>query len=138
MPVRLAIRLFLACSLATWVSHAPAHHSFGNIYDGSRNVTLQGVVAQFMFVHPHPYLVIDVPRSGKTESWRAEMDNRFELADIGIDAETFKPGDRVVVGGSPGRNEERTLYVWKLERPADGLLYEQIGMTPRVNIPRAQ
>jgi hypothetical protein len=137
MHMRLAIYLFISCFSVAWVSQARTHHSFGNIYDGSRNVTLTGVVTQFLFVHPHPYLLIDVARAGNRESWRGEMDNRFELADIGVTAETFKPGDRIVVSGSPGRTEERTLYIWKLERPADGLLYEQIGMTPRVSIPRS-
>ena len=115
-----------------------AHHSFGSIYDSGRSVMLAGTVTQFQFVHPHPFLVVDVDggRSGK-ESWRAEMDNRFELEDIGITATTFRPGDRVVVSGSPGRNEPRILYLWKLERPSDGLLYEQIGSTPRVSTPRA-
>jgi Family of unknown function (DUF6152) len=120
-----------------WAAGAGAHHSFGNIYDSSRDVTVEGVVAQFQFVHPHPFLIVDaVRRGGDRESWRAEMDNRFELADIGITAETFRPGDRVVMSGSPGRTEPRTLYMWRLERPADGLLYEQVGSTPRINIPR--
>jgi len=126
-----ALYLFCLCASLAW-----GHHSFGNIYDSSQNVTIEGVVAEFMFVHPHPFLVIDVTREGRKHSWRGEMDNRFELSDIGIRADTFKPGDRVVVSGSPGRNEERTLYVWKLERPADGLVYEQIGSTPHVNLPR--
>jgi len=112
---------------------AVAHHSFGSIYDGSRQITLDGVVKEFQFVHPHPYLVFEVrDAENGAQSWRAEMDNRFELADIGITAETFRPGDRVLVTGSPGRNEPRILYMWRLDRPADGLRYEQIGGTPRI------
>jgi Family of unknown function (DUF6152) len=128
------------CVIAlAWAAGAGAHHSFGNIYDSSRNVTVEGVVWEFQFVHPHPFLIVDVMRSGGgTESWRAEMDNRFELAEIGITAETFKPGDRVVMSGSPGRTEQRALYMWRLERPADGLMYEQVGSTPRIKIPRAR
>jgi hypothetical protein len=107
-----------------------AHHSFSNIYDSAQSVELDGVVTQFLFVHPHPYLVLD---AGKERlSWRAEMDNRFELEDIGITAETFKPGDRVIVSGSPARDKSRTLYMWRLERPADGLRYEQVGGTPGI------
>jgi hypothetical protein len=107
-----------------------AHHSFSNIYDSARNIEVDGVVTQFLFVHPHPYLVLDT--GTERLSWRAEMDNRFELEDIGITAETFKPGDRVIVSGSPARDKSRTLYMWRLERPADGLLYEQIGGTPGI------
>lgn len=111
---------------------ARAHHSFGSIYDSSRTVALEGVVTEFQFVHPHPFLVVSVAGEGggAAQPYRAEMDNRFELEDIGITAKTFQPGDRVKVSGSPGRNNSLTLYLWKLERPADGLFYEQVGGTP--------
>lgn len=126
----------LFCVSVAWACVAAAHHSFGNIYDSSRTVTLEGVVSEFQFIHPHPYLVIDVTQGAEArQSWRAEMDNRFELADIGITAQTFKPGDRVIASGSPGRTESRILYLRKLERPADGLRYEQIGSTPSLHVP---
>jgi Family of unknown function (DUF6152) len=128
--------LIAFCAAAVWAAGAHAHHSFSSIYDNSQNVTLEAVVAQFLFVHPHPYLLLSVDAArGSKVSWRAEMDNRFELVDIGITAETFKPGDRVVVSGSPGRAAEHTLYMWRLERPADGLRYEQVGGTPSIRIP---
>ena len=60
------------------------------------------------------------------------MDNRFELAGIGMTGDTLKPGDRVVVTGSLGRTEPRTLYIRRLDRPADGFRYEQVGSRPRV------
>jgi hypothetical protein len=123
---------------AAAVPAAHAHHSFGNIYDSGRSVTLEAIVTQFLFVHPHPYLVVDVAgEGGNKQSWRAEMDNRFELEDIGITAETFRPGDRVVVSGSPGRNEPRILYLWRLERPSDGMRYEQVGSTPHIHLPQS-
>lgn len=113
-----------------WASSAVAHHSFASIYDTGRHITLEGVVSEFQFVHPHPILIVVV---APDRYWRAEMDNRFELEDIGITAQTFKAGDRVRLSGSPGREKDaRILYLWKLERPADGLQYEQVGSTPRV------
>jgi hypothetical protein len=114
---------------------AHAHHSLAGMYDQSRRVALDGIVAQFHYVNPHPYVLLDVKDAGgRTQQWRLEMDNRRELADIGITGETLKQGDRLVVSGSPGRAEPRLLYVWKLDRPADGLDYEQIGGTPRIRI----
>jgi hypothetical protein len=50
--------------------------------------------------------------------------------------ETLRSGDRVVVTGSLGRLDPRTLYIRQLDRPADGFRYEQIGSRPRVNTPR--
>ncbi len=119
-------RLAVLCAGVLWACVGWAHHSFSSIYDSSKNVVLEAVVTEFQFVHPHPFLLVSVAGA----SWRAEMDNRFELVDIGMTAETFKAGDRVVVSGSPGRTQVRTLYMWRLERPADGLLYEQVGGTP--------
>ena len=113
-----------------WASNAVAHHSFAGVYDTSRNITLEAVVSEFQFVHPHPILVV---RVAPDQSWRAEMDNRFELEQIGITAHSFKVGDRVRLSGSPGREKNaRILYLWKLERPADGLQYEQVGSTPQI------
>ena len=112
---------------------AAAHHSIAAVYDSSRQHRVEGVVAEFLFVNPHPFLIVTVDGDGAEESWRLEMDNRFELAGIGMSEQTLKPGDRVVVTGSLGRTEPRTLYVRQLDRPADGFRYEQIGSRPRVS-----
>jgi hypothetical protein len=75
--------------------------------------------------------------AGERQTWRAEMDNRFELEDIGMTAGTFRAGDQVIVSGSPGRSQRLIMYLWKLERPADTLRYQQIGGTPSINkVPR--
>jgi hypothetical protein len=110
-----------------------AHHSIASAYDESKHVNIDGVVRQFQFVNPHPFLVVDVKDDGgNTQSWQLEMDNRVELIDVGMTAATFKPGDRVVVTGSPSRGQPRALYIRSLERPADGFGYEQVGFSPRI------
>jgi hypothetical protein len=51
----------------------------------------------FRFINLHPFLVIEVSReNGSREPWELEMDRR-ELAGIGITAESFQPGDAVLV-----------------------------------------
>ena len=37
-----------------------AHHSIAGMYDSSQPVTLDGVVAEFAFVNPHPFIVVEV------------------------------------------------------------------------------
>jgi len=111
---------------------AQAHHSIAGVYESSREVTLDGVVAQFRFVQPHPFVLVDVRRGGAAEQWHLELDNRWELADIGFTETTLKPGDRVVVTGSPARREPQRMYVQRLDRPADGFGYEQVGTRPRL------
>jgi len=113
---------------------ALAHHSISGVYDSGRQVTIDGRVVEFQFVNPHPVLIV-APSGGAeadTRPWRLEMDNRYELADIGVTAKTFKPGEHVVVSGSAARDESHSLYLMKLDRPADGLRYEQIGYSPHI------
>lgn len=127
--LRVATLLILMGSLP-----ANAHHSFANIYDTGQSVTLTGTVREFLFIHPHPFLVVEVRSpTGALQILRAEMDNRFELVDIGVTADTFRPGDRVTVSGSPGRTQADILYLWRLERPSDGLRYQQTGGTPSLD-----
>jgi hypothetical protein len=131
--------LALVAALAIGGLTLQAHHSISGVYDSSRRVTLDGVVAQFQLVNPHPFLVIDVvdpgdPRgdTGTAQSWRLEMDNLWELAAIGITASTLRPGDRVRVSGSLARAQDQRLYLLRLDRPADGFWYEQVGQSPRI------
>jgi hypothetical protein len=133
-------RLLVSCAVAAALSATAvhAHHSIAGMYDEGRRVTLDGIVVQFHFVNPHPFVIVDVrDAGGNVQSWKLELDNRRELADVGVTGTTLKSGDRLVVTGSPGRAEPRAMYVRRLERPADGFLYEQIGSSPRVRgLPR--
>jgi hypothetical protein len=107
-----------------------AHHSIAGMYDSGRQTTIDGVVTQFQFVSPHPFVEV---KDGRTsEQWRLEMDNRGELAAIGMTESTLKPGDRVVVRGSPSRREPNRMYIERLDRPADGFGYEQVNNRPRL------
>src|SRR5688500_18139485 len=101
-----------------------AHHSIASVYDGSRVQTLDGRVVRWEFVAPHPFITSAVDRSGgEPREWRLEMDNRWELLDLGFKSDTLKPGDRIVVTGSLSRSESRRLYVRRLEKPSDGFTY---------------
>lgn len=118
---------------AAGVAAVSAHHAISAVYDSRRPVTIDGLVAEFHLVNPHPYLIIDVVTdTGAREQWRGELDNRHELAGIGVTASTFNPGDRLVVKGSANRTQPLSLYVLRLDRPADGFWYEQVGQSPRI------
>jgi hypothetical protein len=128
--------LLSAVAIAAGGVAAHGHHSIASVYDSSRRVTLEGVIAQFQLVNPHPFLLVEVrDGAGRLQEWRLEMDNRGELAAIGVTANTFKPGDRVVVAGSQSRTQPQSLYVLRLDRPADGFWYEQVGLSPRIRTP---
>jgi hypothetical protein len=110
-----------------------AHHSIASIYDSSQPVTVEGTVKQFHFISPHPFVTVEVKDArGASHVWQMEMDNRWELADIGVTSSTLRPVDRVVVTGSRARSQSNNLYVRRLDRPADGFRYEQVGSSPRI------
>jgi Family of unknown function (DUF6152) len=126
-PAALAVGLALLLAPAL-----RAHHSIGAIYDSSRRATLDGTVADFQLINPHPFLFIAVSSERGTERWKLEMDNRSELAAIGVTASTFTRGERVVVSGSLSRTQAQSMYLLRLDRPADGFWYEQVGQSPKI------
>jgi hypothetical protein len=113
------------------VAPLAGHHSLSE-YEASRQLTLTVVVREFHFVNPHPYLVADVKAGALSSAWRLELDNRFELVQIGMNASTFAPGQQLLVTGRPGRDQKAILYVRELDRPADGFRYEQLSSSPRI------
>jgi hypothetical protein len=127
--------LTLSVSLMTVLLSAAAegHHSIAGVYDDRQRKTVEGVVKELQFVNPHPFVIVDVREGPEApQSWRLEMDNRTELVHVGFTSETLKPGDRIVVIGMPARSQSRSLYVRRLDRPADGFWYEQVGASPRI------
>ena len=125
--------LSLAAAMAVSGVTALGHHSISSVYDSARQATLEGIIAQFQLINPHPFLLVDVTdRDGQPQRWRLEMDNRSELVAIGVTRNTLKPGDRVVVKGSLARTQPQALYLLRLDRPADGFWYEQVGSSPKI------
>jgi hypothetical protein len=123
----------ILAALAPVAAPAQAHHSLAG-YDQSKPMALEGVVAEFRFAHPHPFLIIKVrSANGVAEDWRLEMDNLFELDAIGMSKDSFKAGERVLARGDSSRRKANELYLRRLDRPSDGLRYEQVGFSPRVS-----
>jgi hypothetical protein len=112
---------------------ADAHHSISGMYDSRREVRIEGRVTQFEFINPHAFITIDVQETGRApQRWRVELDDRGELGDIGMTAQTLQPGDQVIVLGSAARREANRLYLVRLDRPSDGYSFEQVNGRPRL------
>ena len=127
------MRCIAACAVVgAAFSLAYAHHSIAGVYDTRREIAVDAVVTQFQFVSPHPFVLAEVVRNGVSEQWRFDMDDRSEMRDIGVTAETLRAGDRVAVAGHPAREEPRRLYIQRFERPSDGFSYEIVGRRPRL------
>jgi hypothetical protein len=121
----------LALTILLFAAPVYGHHSLSE-YDAARELSLTVVVREFHFVNPHPYLVAEVRAGSLSSVWRLELDNRFELVQIGMTASTFTAGEQLLVSGRPGRDQKSILYVRELDRPADGFRYEQLSSSPRI------
>jgi Family of unknown function (DUF6152) len=126
------IRLLLAAGLLGCASTVTAHHSITAIYDRNARTSLTGIVSEFRLVNPHAFLTMEVERDGRAEAWKLELDNRSELASIGMTSDTLKPGDRIVASGTRAFDGSRSIYAYRIDRAADGFWYEQVGSTPRI------
>ena len=100
---------------------AYAHHSFASTYDLGKQVKIEGKMVQFLFRNPHSFVHVE---TADGERWSIEWAGGGQLAGNGIDRNTLKVGDPVVVSGNPTRTEgERRLRMVTLKRTTDGLTW---------------
>jgi len=104
---RLGIGLtVLACTLAS--PALEAHHSTRNLYDHDREIVVVGKVVEWRFINPHPYLIVEAEADdGTLELWDISYGGAavVHLKRLGYAADTFKPGDVIVVRGRPALAE---------------------------------
>ena len=110
-----------------------AHHWFQESHDIDTLLTVEVEVINFRFINPHPFFsarVIDAKDQSLgqygdlNEEWQLQMDNRWELQDLGFDDETLSPGDKIIVSAHPGSFRKNIFYVKALEHPRLGFRYE--------------
>ncbi len=123
MIPRLIASLAMAAAMT---SHAVyAHHSFAAAYLEDREVGIEGTVTQFMFRNPHSFVQMTAfaksDRSRAQHRYLVEWGGGGQLTRQGVSRDTLKPGDYVVITGSPGRNAtDRRLRMKSIVRPKDG------------------
>jgi hypothetical protein len=120
MQYRVVIILAIgACLLAARVG---AHHSFAATYFEDKTQKIEGDIVQFMFRNPHSFVHVEAPdENGQMQRWAVEWAATAQLKESGVDYESLKPGDHVIVTGNPGRNPaDHRLRMQTVERPTDG------------------
>lgn len=122
--------------VALGAATAQAHHSISANFDSSREVEIRGTVVDFNYVSPHASLVIEgigyengKVLSATDERWEIESSAVKGLAARGIKADTFKPGDRIVVRGVPHRNANLRRANSSNFRAADGSAFASTSPT---------
>jgi hypothetical protein len=95
-----------------------AHH--GNAaYDTTKEVTLMGVVTQWMVANPHSVLKFDVTDDkGDVVHWIVESSApSANQARIRLTKDSLKPGDKVTVTVIPAKNEQPVGRIHRLVLP---------------------
>ena len=112
----LVIGMALFCS-----RHVSAHHSFASTYS-LQTVTIEGRVLEFLFRNPHSVVLVETPgEKRQTITWAAEWGTAGQLSRQGIEKDTLKPGDHVIITGNPSRNSaDHRLRIGSITRPSDG------------------
>jgi hypothetical protein len=117
-----------------------AHHS-GVMYERTKQLDLAGTVESFQWVNPHAHIKVNVPADGKTPSMAGSWDVEAAAVNImtrqGWNKSTFKPGDKIVVVGTPLKDGGKGMYLNYAIDATGKRLYKDVGRTPGPNDPPA-
>lgn len=98
MVHRVLMAAAIAGGLAVTVPPASAHHSFQAEYDGSKVVSIKGVVKKVAWVNPHAYVYVEATdENGKVTNWAFESLSPNALSIRGWSKTSLKEGDQVTV-----------------------------------------
>lgn len=117
--------ILILCAFVLVGGVARAHHSYGATYDTKKEIKLEGKLAQFVYRNPHSFVhMLAKDENGQEQRWAVEWSGTAQLANSGVQRDSLKVGDAIVVSGRPSRvpGEYRVLMV-RLVRPSDGFTW---------------
>ena len=105
---------------------ASAHHSLDRTYDMKKEVRLEGKILQLLLRNPHSFLQLEAPdETGTMQRWALEWPGAGSLAKAGINRDTLKNGDALVVTLHPGfKPADHRGVLSTLRRESDGLAWD--------------
>jgi Family of unknown function (DUF6152) len=98
------------------------HHSFAATYIETQSVTIEGQLVQFLLRNPHSFVHVNVKGpDGSMVRYVVEWGSPTQLGGQGVNRDTLKPGDHVIISGNPGRNPaDHRVRLLSFKRPKDG------------------
>lgn len=119
-------KILFAAFAAALAAPAFAHHSAA-MFDHDKVVTLHGTVKEFQYTNPHSWLEVMVLKpNGSVVQWGFESEGPSTLLRVGINAKTFRPGDKVTVVANPMRDGRPAGSLISATK-ADGTVYRFFG-----------
>jgi hypothetical protein len=98
--------------LVGWLGSANAHHSAAVHFLTDQETSVTGKVEEFRFSNPHSVIFVTVQNAqGENQIWAIEWSGAASLMHRGLTRNTFTPGDRVTIVGSPARDGSRTMIM---------------------------
>ncbi len=98
-----------------------AHHSIIGTYDFKKEVKLDGKLVQVQLRNPHSFIQVEAPDDkGVIQRWALEWGGAGQLVNQGVDRNSLKIGDKVLVTGNPARNGDTRMRLTSIRRPSDG------------------
>lgn len=93
-------------AFAFWAVSLPAFAHHGNAaFDAGKQVTIKGIITEWVWANPHSYLKVDVKDDkGNIVHWYAEASNPADMMSHGWTARSFKVGDEVTLKLTPAKN----------------------------------
>ena len=115
----------LGAGLFLLVATLSAHHSFSAVYQTKEEIKLEGKLVQISIRNPHSFVYVEAPdKEGKMQRWSLEWGGAAQLAGQGVNQQTLKVGDRIVITGRPSRAPgEYRVLVQTISRPTDGFTW---------------
>lgn len=105
---RLSITLGAAALLLSVSMSVPvhAHHAFAAEFDAKAPVLLKGKVTKVEWINPHAWIHMLVVIPGKPEQpWMVEGGTPNTLLRAGIDRNSLKPGEEIIVRGYQSKDK---------------------------------
>ena len=114
--------LVIAAAAVGSSDRAFAHHSFAATYFEDRTQKIEGDLVQFLYRNPHSFVQVEAEdEQGVMQRWAVEWGAGGQLGRQGVNRDTLKPGDHVIIVGNPGRNaEDHRMRMVTITRPSDG------------------
>jgi hypothetical protein len=103
-----------------------AHHAASATYVHGKSITVEGTLKEFVWRNPHSFMKVEAPDDkGTTQVWLIEGAAPTQLAEGGVTKNSLRPGDHVIVTGTPGRvADDHRMLLEKIERPSDGFKWQ--------------
>ena len=92
---------------------AQAHHSFLAEFDGSKSLTIEGVITKVDWVNPHGWWHVDVTApNGEVQHWDIQNESPAAMRQAGLTREKAgKPGDKVKILAYGAKDGTKNLAI---------------------------